>query len=89
MQKSHELPSVHVVQGVVKLVKYFYLAIVAGSGRQAREMNFILGPATERSGNVTIGATVSIRYRIENATRMATAVVAHVNGQPAAHPTPL
>jgi hypothetical protein len=84
MEKSRQLPSTHAVRGVVKLVNFFYLAIVAGSGKHAHEMNFNLGPSTERLGNVTIGGTVSIRYRIVNATRMATAVVAQVNGQSAA-----
>ena len=89
MEKSRELPCTHAVRGVVKLVNFFHLAIRAGSGTHAREMNFMLDRSTERLGNVTIGGTVWIRYRIENATRLATAVVAHVNRQPAAHSTQL
>jgi hypothetical protein len=64
----------HAVQGVVKSVSHFYLAIVTGTGKRAREMDFVFEPSTPRSGELTIGATVSIRYRLEGRQLVATAV---------------
>jgi hypothetical protein len=89
MAKSTPSTPVYAVEGVVKSVTNFFLAITAGSGKNAREMNFVLNPATDRSGNVTIGARVSIRYRVENHVPLATAIAAHVNGRNVAHPSRL
>lgn len=74
----------HAVRGVVKSISAFYLAIVTGSGKKARDVTFVLGPTTERDGEVTIGATVSVRYRMEGRRLVATAVSAQSEKQHAA-----
>jgi hypothetical protein len=74
----------HAVRGVVKSISAFYLAIITGSGKKARQVTLVLGPATERDGEITIGATVSVRYRMEGRTLVATAVSAHSEKQHAA-----
>jgi hypothetical protein len=74
----------HAIRGVVKSISYFYVVIVTGSGKKAREMTFDLVPSTERGGNITIGATVSVRYRIEGRKLVATAVSAPAAKQSAA-----
>ncbi len=66
----------HAVRGVVKSISSFYVVIVTGSGKKAREMTFDLAPSTERDGNITIGAIVSVRYRVEGRKLVATAVSA-------------
>jgi uridylate kinase len=71
----------HAIKGIVKSISRFYLAIVTGSGKKAREVTLALSPDTERDGEITIGATVSIRYRMEGRTLVATAVSAHADKQ--------
>jgi hypothetical protein len=67
----------HAIRGVVKSISTFYMKIVTGSGKKAKEMTFVLGPDAERDGDITIGATVSIRYRMDHRALVATAVSAH------------
>ena len=68
----------HAVRGVVKSISAFYLVAVTGSGKKAKNMTFVLRPETERDGEITIGAMVSIRYRVDGRrTLVATAVSAH------------
>ncbi len=66
----------HAIRGVVKSVSTFYVVVVTGSGKKAREMTFVLGPSTEKDGDITIGTTVSVRYRQEGHTLVSTAVSA-------------
>lgn len=81
-QKTIAPMPTHAIRGVVKSVSTFYVVVVAGSGKKSREMTFLLGPSTERDGELTIGATVSVRYRQEGPALVSTAVSA----QPERHP---
>ena len=74
-QSTAPMPT-HAIRGVVKSVSGFYVVITTGSAKKAREMTFELGPSTQTSGNVTIGATVSVRYRVNGHRLLATAVAA-------------
>jgi hypothetical protein len=76
MQKSAALAATHAIRGVVKSISISSLVIV-GSGKKAGEMTFLIGPSTDREGELTVGATVSVRYRREGTTLMATAVSTH------------
>lgn len=78
----------HAVRGVVKSISAFYVAIVTGSGKKAKELHFVLRPETERDGEITIGATVSVRYRAQGRTLVATAVSAQPE-KPRAADTPI
>jgi hypothetical protein len=80
-QKAIAPVPTHAVRGVVKSISAFYLSVVTGSGKKAREVTFVLGPTTERDGELTIGATVSVRYRMEGRTFVATAVSAQTAKQ--------
>ena len=75
-QKAIAPMPTHAIRGVVKSISTFYIVVITGSGKKAREMTFVLGPSTEKDGEITIGATVSVRYRQEGHTLVPTAVSA-------------
>ena len=75
-QKASAPMPTHAIRGVVKSISNFYIVVVTGSGKKAREMTFLLGPSTEKDGELSIGATVSVRYRLEDHTLVSTAVSA-------------
>ena len=54
----------HAVRGTVRSISTFYIVAITGSGRKPSETTFMLTPETEREGNLSIGAIVSIRYRM-------------------------
>ena len=85
-QKAIAPMPTHAIRGVVKSVSRFYVVVITGSGKKAREMTFLLTPSTERDGEITIGATVSLRYRQESRTLVATALFAQADKQPAQIP---
>jgi len=66
----------HAIRGIVKSMSATALVIVP-SRRNTNEMTFVLSPWTHREGQMTVGATVSVRYRIRNQTFLATAVSTH------------
>jgi hypothetical protein len=66
----------HAVRGVVKSINPESLVIV-DAGKARREMTFQLSPSTFREGELTLGATVSVRYRLEGSLLKATAVSTH------------
>ena len=66
----------HAIRGVVKSMSATALVIVP-SRRNTNEMTFVLSPLTHREGQMTVGATVSVRYRIQDQTFLATAVSTH------------
>ena len=71
----------HAIRGIVKSISTFYVVVMTGSGKKAREMTFMLGPSTEKDGDITIGATVSVRYRQDHHTLVSTAVSAQPEKQ--------
>jgi len=72
---SAQMPS-HAMKGIVKSVSDSSLVIVR-SRRRAGEMTFVLNSETEREGTIAVGSTVSVRYRPEGSTLIATAVSTH------------
>ena len=52
------------VRGTVKSISTFFIVAITGAGRKPGETTFMLTPETEREGNLSIGAIVSIRYRM-------------------------
>ena len=63
----------HSVQGVVKSVDASSL-VITKSGNKGGEMSFRLDPSTHRDGSITTGSPVSIRYRMDGSSMVATAV---------------
>ena len=66
----------HAIRGVVKSMSATTV-VIRPSRKATNEMRFVLSPLTHREGQMTVGATVSVRYRIERDTFVATAVSAH------------
>lgn len=80
-QRSTAPMPTHAIRGVVKSISTFYVVIITGSGKKAREMTFVLGPLTETDGEIAIGTLVSVRYRQEGHTLVPTAVSAQPEKQ--------
>ena len=70
----------HAVRGVVKSLDASSL-VISRTGRKAENLSFVLDPSTVQEGTPAVGSTVSVRYRAEGKTLVATAVTA----QPAKH----
>jgi hypothetical protein len=70
----------HSVQGVVKSVDVSSL-VITRSGKKGGEMSFKLEPSTHQDGSIAPGSTVSIRYRMDGSSMVATAV----NAEPTGH----
>jgi len=75
-QKASAPMPTHAIRGVVKSISNFYVVIVTGSGKKAHDMTFVLTPSTEQHGDIAIGTTVSVRYRLEDRKFVSTAVSA-------------
>jgi hypothetical protein len=72
----------HAVRGVVKAVAGSSL-VVSRPGRSGGDMTFIMTSSTDRDGMLRVGAIVSIRYRVDRNSLIATAVIVHVPQRPA------
>lgn len=73
----------HATTGVVKSVDTTTL-VITRTGKKPGEMTFALNPSTHREGSIEAGASVSIRYREEGKTNVATAITAQRPKQQAA-----
>ena len=73
----------HAIRGVVTSVSPSVL-VITPSGKGATAMTFVVSPSTHREGNMAVGVTVSVRYRVEDQRLLATAVSTHPEKQPAA-----
>ena len=71
----------HSVQGVVKSVDTSSL-VITRSGKKGGEMSFRLDPSTQRDGSIAVGSPVSIRYRMDGSSMVATAVNAEAPKAP-------
>jgi hypothetical protein len=74
----------HATTGVVKSMDAGAL-VITRSGKQGGEMTFVLNPSTHKEGAVAVGSTVSVRYREDGKTYIATAITAKPTKQQAAH----
>ncbi len=63
----------HATRGVVKSVDDSTL-VITRPGKKGGEMTFALNASTHRVGNLAVGAPVSVRYREEGKSYVATAV---------------
>ena len=68
----------HSVQGVVKSIDASSL-VITRSGKKGGEMSFKLEPSTHQEGSIAAGSTVSIRYRMDGSSMVATAVNAETS----------
>jgi hypothetical protein len=65
----------HAVRGVVKSCDSKSL-VVTRSSKKPSDLTFVLTPATLRTGTIAAGSKVSVRYRADGKTLVATAVIA-------------
>jgi hypothetical protein len=65
----------HATTGVVKSVDTTTL-VISRTGKKPGDMTFALNPSTHREGTIEAGASVSVRYREEGKTNVATAITA-------------
>lgn len=63
----------HSVQGVVKSVDTSSL-VITRSGKKGGEMSFKLDSSTQKDGSIATGSPVSVRYRMDGSSMVATAV---------------
>ncbi len=84
---KHAPAATHATRGVVKSVDGTTL-VITRAGKKAGEMTFMLDQSTRREGTIAVGAPVSVRYREDGTTYMATAVTAHAAKPQAAHKAP-
>lgn len=77
----------HATSGVVKSVNPTTL-VITRAGKHAGEMTFAVNPSTNRGGTVEVGSSVSVRYREEGKTYVATAITAQHAKQQAGHKRP-
>ena len=74
----------HATTGVVKSMDAGTL-VITRSGKPGGEMTFVMNPSTHKEGAVAVGSTVSVRYREDGKTYVATAITAKPTKQQAAH----
>jgi hypothetical protein len=63
----------HATRGTVKSIDDSTL-VIARSGKNHPEMTFTVNAATARAGTIAAGAPVSVRYREDGKTNVATAI---------------
>ena len=68
--------SVSVSRGTIKSIASDRLVLSHQENGKAEDLTFMLSPKTERKGDLTSGAQVSVHYRTENNQLMATAIQA-------------
>jgi hypothetical protein len=72
----------HATKGVVKSLGESALVLSHAKGK-TKDRTFVLNPSTARQGEIAVGSTVDVRYRMEGANRVATAVSVHQAKSPA------
>ena len=65
----------HATTGVVKSIDEKTL-VITRPGKKGREMTFALNSSTQREGTVAVGSTVSVKYREEGGTHVASTLLA-------------
>jgi hypothetical protein len=84
---SKPATATHAARGVVKSIDDSTLVVTQTGGTHA-EMVFALDASTHRTGAIAAGTAVSIRYREEGKTKVATAIRAEPAKAQAAHTKP-
>ena len=76
----------HATTGVVKAVSASTL-VITRSAKPGNEMRFEVSPFAHREGTVAVGSPVSVRYREDGGTHVATAITVQQTKSPAADRT--
>ena len=83
-KSSQTKPASHATSGVVKSITAMTL-VITRSGKKSGDMTFGLNASTHRDGAIEVGAPVSVRYRDDSDTHIATAITLQHPKQQAAH----
>ncbi|MGE3512748.1 MAG: hypothetical protein AB7N65_28125 [Vicinamibacterales bacterium] len=78
---NHPVRGTHVTTGVVRSISKTEIVITHG-GKSPKDMTFTLDGSTARQGTAAVGTPVSVRYRVEGKTLVATAVTARSRHKP-------
>ncbi|MEO8481051.1 MAG: hypothetical protein ABI634_02505 [Acidobacteriota bacterium] len=65
--------AVHATKGVVKSVDATTLVITKAGGK-GPETTFVLNPSTQKQGDISIGASVDVRYHTDGKSKVASAI---------------
>jgi hypothetical protein len=84
---ARPVAATHAMKGVVKSIGDKTLVLTRSGGTHA-EMTFALNASTHRDGNIAAGTAVSVRYREEGKTNVATAIRVQAAKQQTAYATP-
>src|SRR4030095_10917584 len=74
--KGHAKPmkasntATHSAKGVVKSIDANTLIVERGPGKDRKEMSFALAFTQQRGGEIKAGETVSVRYKVEGASKL-------------------
>ena len=71
----------HSTKGVVKSVNDTMLVITHDSKGKKEDMTLTLNASTQKQGNIAVGSPVSVRYRQDGSSMVATAVMAQQQGK--------
>jgi uncharacterized protein DUF5666 len=74
----------HATRGVVKSIDATSL-VITRSGKNRGDMTFELNPSTKRDGTIDVGTPVSVRYRNDGKTLVATAIMPQPQHPAATH----
>ncbi len=78
--KAAVAPS-HATTGTVKSMTSDAL-VITRPGKKGKDMSFVLNSSTQKEGNPEVGSKVSVRYRQEGTSMIATAVMAQGKAAP-------
>ncbi len=67
--------SSHATSGTVKSISSDSL-VITRPGHNGKDMTFVINSSTQKEGNPDVGSKVSVRYRQEGASMVATAIMA-------------
>jgi len=84
---KHASTSTHATRGVVKSVEGDTIVITRSDASQM-EMTFMMNPSTHKEGTLSVGQTVSVRYREEGKNNIATAISVQTPKKMASHAAP-
>ena len=77
---STSTAATHATRGIITSLDETTL-VISRSGKKPAEMTFMLNPSTQREGNLAVGTPVSVRYREDGKTHVATALSAQPKQQ--------
>ena len=73
-QAKTSQPATHFTQGAITSIDANQVVLNQRVRGKAKQVTFMLNPATQRSGNLAVGTRVTVQYREDNNQKIASAV---------------